>query len=78
MEKIKILENLNDCLKKLHSIPKKYNILTSYKKANWMVKDAVERNIQKSTEIIMDMVRCLFLIENTKFQRTIMRSLKFL
>jgi len=53
------LENLDDCLKKLHSIVKKYNTFTYYKKASWMVKDAVERNIQKSTEIIMDMGKML-------------------
>jgi uncharacterized protein YutE (UPF0331/DUF86 family) len=53
------LENLNECLRKLYSIPKKYTTLTSYKKANWMVKDAVERNIQKSIEIIIEMGKML-------------------
>jgi len=53
------LENLNECLRKLYSIAKKYTTITSYKKANWMVKDAVERNIQKSIEIIIDMGKML-------------------
>jgi uncharacterized protein YutE (UPF0331/DUF86 family) len=53
------LENLNECLRKLYSIAKKYTTLTFYKKANWMVKDAVERNIQKSIEIIIDMGKML-------------------
>ncbi len=52
-------DKLMDSLQKLYSIEERFESITEYKKADWTIKDAVERNIQKAIEIIIDMGKML-------------------
>lgn len=52
-------DKLMDSIQKLYSIEERFESITEYKKADWTIKDAVERNIQKAIEIIIDMGKML-------------------